>query len=330
MRSQAVVLRHPDYDRPILLCVQSLSLNLREQIRRQRQRAFSFSHLWRRLLARSPVDVLVLGQLLTSGPFGGSGLEQLSPHATAELLDALGRYLIRGKRFAGVVVKDLLPSAHPAEVLLRDRGFTSVGVDPVMLLHLDRFTDFSDYLAALSSKYRVRYRRARSKGEGLNRRLLKGEALKASLPTIYELHLETRRGADVSFVELSLDYFAWLRDRAEFHGYYDGETLVGFTTAIISGDYLHAHYLGLREPYKYSHHLYHNMLFDLLQDALLHSVSVLDFGRTALEIKSSLGAEGHAYGVLATSRFRWFNPILERLLRYVHTPESWVPRNPLR
>ncbi|MGB3801891.1 MAG: GNAT family N-acetyltransferase [Lewinella sp.] len=330
LQSEAVALCHPDYDRPVLLSVQSLRLRLKDQIRRTEPSDTGLARRWRQLLSSLPVDVLILGQLLTSGPFGGSGLEQLSPPDVADLLAAVGRFLMQDRRSGGLVIKDLLPRGHAVNGLLTERGFSSVAVDPVMMLDLDPFQEFGDYMAALSSKYRVRYRRARRKGEGLERRPLTGEQLKSSLALIYDLHRETRQGADFSFVELSVDYFDWLRGRADYRGYFDGDTLVGFTTAIISGDYFHAHYLGLKEPYKHSHHLYHNMLFDLLEDAISQPVRILDYGRTALEIKSSLGAEAQPYNVLAVTRYSWLNPVLRRVLSFVHTPEDWVARNPIK
>ncbi|PPK88678.1 acetyltransferase (GNAT) family protein [Neolewinella xylanilytica] len=331
MDSEAIALRHDDYDRPILLSVQSTGFRLADQVRASISGGEWTSRVWRRVLGQIPLRIKVIGQLLVSGPFGGTGLDALPPDQAVDVLEATGRYLMQtGSGFMGLVIKDLFPKDHPVTSGLEARGFAPLGVDPVMCLDLTAFASFSDYLGGLSSKYRVRYRRARKKLAGLERRRLSKEEVLTKLSLIHDLHRETAGGADFSLVEVSREYFVWLRERADFHGYFDGEELVGFTTGMVSGETYHAHFLGMREAYKFSHHLYHNMLFDLLKDALLARSVVLDYGRTALEIKSSLGARAEYWAVVARGRHGWMSRWVGPLTRLLHRPPNWEARSPFK
>ena len=331
LQSGAVALWNAAYDRPILLSVQSFQLRLRDQLQGHAPTRSLLARLTRRIVSLLSPKVVVLGQLLTSGPFGSSGLDLLPADQAVNLLEAVGRFLNnQSSGYSAVVVKDLFPEGNDALAHLEQAGFVRVPVDPVMLMDVSRFDNLDDYLRSLSSKYRVRYRRARKKAEGLERRLLSPDEVERHLPRIYDLHRETRQGANFKFVALSEEYFGWLRHHAVIQGYFDQGELIGFTSAVINGPYYHAHYLGLREAYKYSHHLYHNMLYDLLEDALAEPVMVLDYGRTALEIKSSVGAQASDFPVVVRSNYSWVNRLLGPLIRAVHQPPDWRQRNPYK
>ena len=83
-----------------------------------------------------------------------------------------------------------------------------------------------------------------------------------------------------------------LGESFRFFGYENqtGE-LLGFCTLIQNGSAYDAHFLGLKETSNREHQLYLNMLFDMLGKAIERSdINTIVFGRTALEIKSSVGA----------------------------------------
>ena len=328
--SRPVVLQHQPSGRTVWLMLQELHFTVGEQISPTAGAKGQRLGLRHRLLAPFRSRVLCLGQLLASGAYGQLGLGDLPPPEAAHLLRAVVATLLRlNPWYRGVLLKDLMVTDSPVVGTLERQGYTKLPTDPVMELSLP-FGDREAYLAALTSKYRVRYRRARSKLGDLSRRRLGAAEVSDRLPRIYELYRVTARGAAVNFVDLQPDYFRWLAAHAVVHGYFDGLRLIGFTTGLPDGKRYLAHYLGMEERYKQSHHLYHNMLFDLLDDALTGAYHHLDLGRTALAIKSSLGAVPHAYATL----LRLPNPLLNYLVPHfvpaVFTPEPWTPRQPFR
>ena len=330
LATRAIVLHHQPSGRSVYLSMQDLHFAPRDQISGAAKGVTSSYDIRRRLLGVVPSKVLAIGQLLSSGSHAQYGLEQLAPHEAAPLLHAVANTLLRrGSGYRGVLLKDLFPAASPVAVRLSDRGYTPLPTDPVMELEVV-WSSLAAYLNDLSSKYRVRYRRARSKLQPLVRRRLPPEEVTTRLQRIYALYRMTLRGAVVNFTTLPPDYFSWLGRVAALHGYFAGEQLVGFTTGIDDGDRYQAHYLGFTEEANQRHHLYHNMLFDLLEDAIAGGYAVLDYGRTALEIKSSVGAEPHLYTTLLRLRNPVLNYLVPRFVPAVFTPAPWRQRHPFR
>ena len=331
MTTRGLELTHGPSGRSLLLTAQDFHFDAGAQFSDTAKGETSSWDFRRRLLRPLRSKVLLLGQLLTSGDYGQDGLTQLSPLEAAHLLPAVADTLLRrGHGYRAVLLKDLYPTDSPHTAALRRKGFTLLPTDPCMLLPL-RWPNLEAYMADLSSKYRVRYRRARSKLGGIVRRRLPAREVSERLDRIFALYRITSRGAAVNLTDLGPDYFRWLGQCATVHGYFNAAgALIGFTTALANGSVYQAHYLGLEESYKRSHHLYHNMLFDLLGDALAGPFTTLDYGRTALEIKSSVGAVPHNYATLLRLRFTWVNRLVPSFVPAVFTAPDWQQRHPFR
>ena len=339
-----VVLRHPATGRHVWLTLQSFSFSAAGQVADAGKGRTSRWDLRRRLLGPLSFRVLVLGQMLTSGGFGAAGLSELTDEEAAKVLPTLADVLLHQTRgCAAAIIKDLYRLDHPvAERLIRG-GFHPMPASSVMMLDVrPTWTTIEDYLADLSSKYRVRYRRARAKGNGLTRRQLYAPDIRRYQDRLYELYQAVTTGARFNAVSIQPGYFGWLGGvggaapsahaaEVRVEGYFDaaGE-LVGFITAIGNGPVLHAHYLGMEPTYKHSHHLYHNMLYDLLELAIDGGYRKLDYGRTAMEIKSSVGATGQNYLVGVRARYRWLNRLIPAFTAAVYAKEDWTPRRPFR
>ncbi|NJB87725.1 hypothetical protein GGR26_003509 [Lewinella marina] len=329
MTTGGLELRDRNSGRVLLLTVQVFRFQLRDNVADAAGSVVSRWNLRRRLLATCSAEVLSLGQLLASGNCGLAAPQSLPVADRVGLVLAVADMLAADYR--AVLLKDLFPPDPSVERGLAAAGFYHLPADPVMELDLEPFADLDDYLHQLTSKYRVRYRRARGKLEGLNRHQLSPHEINRYADRLHELYRETTRGADFNVVALKHDYFRWLGETGVVHGYFcDAGRLVGFTTALPNGGRYQAHFLGLEEDYKHSHHLYHNMLFDLLSDALTGPFSVLDFGRTALEIKSSLGAVPRRSDTYLRLRPAALNRLVPRFVPAVYEPRDWQPRSPFR
>jgi hypothetical protein len=275
--------------------------------------------------------VYVIGQLLTSGNYASDGLATLDDREASRLIRALGGYLLHAEpSVSAILIKDLWPEAHPAVARLLGRGYVALPSEPVMRLDLTPFDSPDEYLSALSSKYRVRYRRARNKGRGIVSHLVEEEEVDSIRGRMYGLYRLTRGAADVNLTDLTPAYLHWLSGKGRITGYFEGQRLIGFTSLLPNGPVWQAHFLGMEPAYKRSHHLYHNMLCDMLETSLEAGASVLDMGRTAAEIKSSLGARPIAYANLVYPRSKFLRRLLPSAVPAFFREPEWQPRHPFR
>ena len=116
----------------------------------------------------------------------------------------------------------------------------------------------------------------------------------------------------------------------KFYGYFDGPKMIGFNTLIKNGDTLDTYFLGYDSDIQRDKMLYLNMLYDMVGYAIKKEFKRIIFARTALEIKSSIGAMPiPMYGFLQHR-----NVILQRnmdlLFKYFEPKLEWKNRNPFK
>lgn len=193
---------------------------------------------------------------------------------------------------------------------------------------------FDDYLLALQKKYRDQYKRARKKAEGLTKKELSLEEITKLQPSIYKLYLTVAQNAPFNTFFLKENHFAAFKqslgDRFVLHGYFDGATLVGFSTMIQNGKDIDTYFLGYDETCQREKMLYLNMLYDMTTYAINHRYSRVIFARTALEIKSSIGAApADAFGFIRHNN-KMLNRIMRNLFRYFEPENNWQQRHPFK
>ncbi len=327
-------LQHRDYT-DVWLSVQTFLFQPRQQIRQAPDRAVVRWGFRRWLSGLFSFKVLTLGQFMVSGEQGAIGLEKLD-FDPAPLLHAAA--LAMAKQAGGymaILVKDLQPTQAACARSWQDMGYYQLPVDPSMQLSIKAdWRDFSDYLLDLTSKYRVRYRRARKQLGSINKRELTIAEVQQYQEELYQHYLAVKEEANFDAISLRPDYFTSLhslfQEDVRLFGYFQADQLVGFYSTVANGSTLHAHYLGFDKAINQQHHLYHNMLFDMLALAISGKYQVLDLGRTALEIKSSIGAGPinyccSLYGLSPLTRLavRYFTPA-------VFKASEWEARSPFK
>ncbi len=206
---------------------------------------------------------------------------------------------------------------------------------PGMIMPIrDTWINFDDYLSDLQSKYRVRVRRARKKCTLVERRLLN---LKDILALESQLYQQYRAIADKAVFNLSVldeKYFSTLKeklkDRFYVYGYFENDKLIAFYSLIENNDSLEAHFLGYEESVNKEKQIYLNMLLDIIEFCIRRKCGKILFARTALEIKSSVGAVAHnMYFYLQHSK-GFHNKFLPLIFNVLDPKEEWVARTPFR
>jgi predicted N-acyltransferase len=263
------------------------------------------------------VRVLVCGAAQVSGPFGFAFAPEVEAGEQSHLLQVLLERMRKRLNARAILVKDLPESAYPMlQRGLQGQSYVPFNFEPNMIVEVDSgWHTLDDFLEAMTSKYRVRARRAFRKGESLGCRSLTLADLNGYQERMHELYAAVANRADFSLVRLQPGYFSRLKAAfgASFKviGYFDGDDLVGFCSVLRSGLTAEVHFLGFDEAYNESAQLYLNMLLACIRTGIedFGSRQVV-LGRTATVIKSSVGGAPEPQQVW----LKHANPVVQALL----------------
>ena len=191
-----------------------------------------------------------------------------------------------------------------------------------------------DYIDALSKKYRDQYKRARKKSDGIIKQKMTLSDIKKYEDIIYDLYFHVAKNAPFNTFFLARNHFSFfkeiMKDDFLLYGYFLDEKLVGFNTLIKNGDAMDTYFLGYDETVQREKMLYLNMLYDMIGYSVKKGFKKIIFARTALEIKSSVGAKPvKMYGLITHSN-ALINHNIGRFFNYLEPKTNWQERNPFK
>jgi hypothetical protein len=284
-------------------------------------------------------DILICGNMLLTGEHGYYfDYQRISPEkavekleeALDEVVEIMGR---EGVKMPVILVKDLAPQHQKQGDYLAEKGFVEFDIQPNMVLELP-FEKFDDYLAAMSTKYRTRAKRALKKLDGIELRELFAEDIEQELPHIYALYRDIAKNAGFNMVDLNEQYLLGMKkampDHYRMFGYYREGKLLAFFTTIRNHEEYEAHFIGYDKASNHEYQLYLNCLYNMVSLAIEAGCERVIFARTALEIKSSVGAEANQLWCYLRHQNSLANRFAGTILDYLKPVEEWVPRHPFR
>lgn len=191
-----------------------------------------------------------------------------------------------------------------------------------------------DYIDALSKKYRDQYKRARKKAETIDKRKLSLADIILLEDKIYNLYYHVAKNAPFNTFFLAKNHFRVFKELMKsnflFYGYFLDGNLIGFNTLIKNGPVMDTYFLGYDETLQREKMLYLNMLYDIIAYSINQGFSEIVFARTALEIKSSVGAKPiKMYGLITHSNVL-INYNMSKLFDYLEPKTDWQERNPFK
>lgn len=280
-------------------------------------------------------NTLVCGNLLLSGPYGiiltpefknDQGL--IYQHIIEEMQGWLRSENIDTNV---ILVKDFFQD----QTILDESTFHRFEIQPNMILeHHPSWRSFDDYMHSLHSKYRVRARRALKAASHVTRKELTTEETLSLNGTLYQLYKCTATHAEFNLIDLHEDYFYQLKknlgDQCHIYTYCIDSTVVAFYTILEDGDEAEAHFLGIDEDENKKYQLYLNILFDIIKSNIEMHKSQTRFSRTALEIKSSVGARPYPLVCYIKHRKVINNTFVPYLLDFLNQNPTWVQRHPFK
>ncbi|WP_449389282.1 peptidogalycan biosysnthesis protein [Chryseobacterium lineare] len=215
------------------------------------------------------------------------------------------------------------------------RNYFTFSAQPNMMLKIrENWNNFEDYTNDLTKKYRARIRSARNKMEGIEKRELNSSDIQANRLGIWYLYRNVAENAPFNTFFLSENHFEKmkenLKDKFKVYGYFSGEKLIGFYTIILNNKDIFPYFLGYDEDYQKEKQLYLNMLVDMVEFAINEKKSKIIFGRTALEIKSTVGAEPVEIFGLFRHNNVFINAVMKNIVPSFTPKTDWIQRKPFK
>ena len=206
---------------------------------------------------------------------------------------------------------------------------------PNMIFELkNKWKTNEDYVAAFSKKYRDQYKRAQKKIEGIETKQLSLNEIIEQENRIYELYNHVAKNAPFNTFFLAKNHFSAFKkycgERFIMIGYFLDKKLVGFHTVLVNGETLETYFLGYDEQIQKEKMLYLNMLYNMTQFGIENQFKEIIFGRTALEIKSSIGAEPVVMSGFIYHNNNLINRYFDKIFPRLEPTLVWQQRHPFK
>jgi len=285
-------------------------------------------------------NVLILGNNMLTGENGWAFDRSMAPGQQFDLLNQGMKMLVQTLKTEGngihiQIAKDFYFTEFNQESANHFKSFYQFYIQPNMVFTIpEHWNTEADYVNALQKKYRDQWKRARKKGENISKRPLELAEIKELEQTLHELYFTVAKNAPFNTFFLNANHFYDLKENLGkafcLYGYFENEKLVGFSTLIKNREDNDTYFLGYNEEIQKRTMLYLNMLYDMLAFSIKNKAKKLVLARTALEIKSSVGAK--AIPMFGYIKHR--NPILNFFMKSIFTymqPEiKWHERHPFK
>ena len=264
--------------------------------------------------------VRVIGQTLASGPHGYRFSEDVDEWAALASLLEMPAIDPNKKAPTTWLVKD-----RPTD-LNWDNGSRLAGrsawkkdwvdleFDPLMRLHA--LSSWDDYRSALRTKARTKVNRILKLSAPLHFRALEVADIREQAQALHALYLKTYDRAAFRLgglqpedlvlfkEEMGSRFQLWVAEK-------DGEQ-IGFHCGMCDEEEVEAFFVGFGLEHNQTFALYQRMLIEFIRWGLKEGCSVVNLGRTALDLKASLGAQPQR--LVLHERIQ--NPIVHRLARW--------------
>ncbi len=242
------------------------------------------------------INILFCGNVFLSGEHG---IIICNDENKEEIINAIGleiNNLIKlTKPLHAVFIKDFIEESRKLTDNFEGFGFMPMHVEPNMIITIDPdWNSFEDYKNSLKSKYRVKANKADKTSSSLEPRLFSETDFATYKDELQQLYQNTIDNANFNAQVLNLDTYIKLRET--YHedfivkAYFYKNKLVGFLSALANNHHLDAHFIGLDYTLNKTHAIYPRILNDYIRIGIEKNVSYINLGRTASEIKTTVGA----------------------------------------
>lgn len=283
-------------------------------------------------------NVLILGNNMITGQNMYAFNRVLDPRSISELLWQCSKEIVayfkkKNTPIHLVCFKDF----HQNEAVdLKKHHFKPLfhfDVQPNMVFELNpMWKQQSDYVADFSKKYRNQYKRASHKFTGITIKELGIDEILQHEERIYELYHHVAKNAPFNTFFLAKHHFSTFKKELSnqflIYGYFLNEKLIGFHTLLLNGEILETYFLGYDKDLQKDKMLYLNMLYTMTEFGIKNNFKKIIFGRTALEIKSSIGAQPETMSGFIFHTNTFINRFIGKIFNQLEPKTVWQQRHP--
>jgi hypothetical protein len=283
--------------------------------------------------------LLISGNNFISGEYGVAMKQDADPEKMYIALAETVKMITENDRDPGKISAILVKDYFEKDVKqtadhIRKKRYHRFMVEPEMIVTISPvWKKFEDYLGAMSKKYRNRAKSVLKKTEKINVRELTAKELQVAGTEIFNLYRNVHEKAKFRLSILSENYFTEMKRKfpETFHVYayeLNGKT-VAFRSSFHLQSHLEAHFIGIDYSENENCPLYQRILYDYILEGINAGNTKVFLGRTASEMKSTVGAVAHDLVCYIRHRNGFSNQIIRPFIDYLK-PSSWVPRNPFK
>ena len=246
-------------------------------------------------------------------------------------------FLNQKKKIRAIMMKDYFKndSIHSSKKLFDDMRFHKVVVQPNMILCVKQeWLTIDDYVYCLNKKYRDQYKRARKKRLSIVVKELTLDDIKHHTPLLYKLYKNVTNNAKFNTFYLPKNHFftlkTHLKDNFKVYAYFYKNQIIGFYTLILNNNTLETYFLGYDKAYQQNNQLYLNMLYDMISFGINNKFKTIVYARTAMEIKSAVGAKAITMLIYLKHTNGLLNALLKPIFKLMNPKQNWTERHPFK
>lgn len=299
-------------------------------------------HLFEKYVDSNKHEVLMrlftCGNNLVSGEYGflfkASINEEVAHDLLLEITDLVSKEEKLRGTISAILLKDFYKPLEPAN-LFEDKKYLKFLVEPNMMVSIPPgINSITEYIELFSKKYRNRAKTIFRGMEGIDTKFLSLEEILLHEKQMYELYEAIFEKAKFKLIKLPKNYFSAVKsiyeDRFSVRAFFHQDKLVAFGSCFIMPDgTMEAHYIGFDYELNNQFNLYQNLLYSGINEAIKNKCHRVNLGRTAAEIKTTVGAKAEELFCYIKPQNTISKLIQKPFISFLQ-PAEWIPRNPFK
>ncbi len=291
--------------------------------------------IFKPIIASIKAPMLNAGNIFMTGEAGCFCLNRMDKEAKFELqMACIKKICFEYPHIKAILHADFYETDFDAAKVFREEKFRTIAVEADNIMNIPaEWQSFDDYLLALSSKYRVRAKKILSQSTEVVAKEMDAAHIKEHAQKIAFLYNQVTNKVDFKLASLHDQFFEEQKkmepERYHFVGYFLHDKLIGFTSLYELQNSLEAHYFGIDYSVLRELHLYQRMLYDVVALTIKKQKAQIHFGRTAPEVKTTIGAQVKPmFGYL-----KYLNPVINYIMEFFTSrlqPREYILRSPFK